>query len=399
MVHILSGERRSEFLSGSCIARFEMCLTDDVGTPTLYIKSNIIDLYFVSKSSSVSLDLLQTDGGDIVYVIGIDEKADFPFYLYSAVEIISEKTALSLVLSGAEFDVILFNDYALEIARSTGRYQGKGSAGDLLKDFVPRGPDYAGASLDEISEAVSSFSNERSTTGFSPNVIFSEFQSDARSSVISGLGNVMHVAGFSGATEVHEMLPQIVGDHTLLQFVHSPQRDVSSTKKKEFSDAIILGRNAYLSIQAKGFDFEGELPPTSRANAEKRMRKSVRKGIEQTKGSSRMARLGVSIYYKDVALEIPKNAQSMFCIFVPSLDLISGAMDAELCQLGEQLHEHGQDFVVLDPMQFLRTVQASAPAADKLGLLPDDAFFHLLQLNSQQAATERNYTRPILYRW
>lgn len=398
MVHILSGERRSEFLSGSSIARFEMCLTEEESRPTLYVKSNIIDLYFVSKSKSISLDLVSTEGGYVVYIIGVDEKAEFPFYLYSAVEIISEKAALSLVLSGAEFDVILFNDYALEIARATGRYQGSGDADDLLKGFVPKGPDYTGASLEEISDAVSIFSGER-TAGFSPNVIFSEFQSDARSSVISGVGNVMHVAGFSGATEVHEMLPQIVGDHTLLRFAHSPEVAISESNVREFADAIILGKDAVLSIQAKCFDFDGELPPTSRANAEKRMRKNVKKAIAQTRGSARMVREGKELSSKGATLNISSNAAFIFCIFVPCLDLIYGEMDAELSELGDDLLEHKQQLVVLDPMQFLRTLQASGPVSEKLGIVPDEAFFHLLEGNSQQAAEERNYTRPIIYRW
>ncbi|MFP9136465.1 hypothetical protein ACLI1C_04705 [Devosia sp. XGJD_8] len=373
-------------------------MTDDLSKPTLYIKSNIIDLYFVSESSSASLDLIPTESGNIVYVIGIDEKADFPFYLFSAVEIMSEKTALSLVLSGAEFDIILFNDYALEIARTTGRYNGKGEAGELLTSFVPQGPDYAGTSLDEITQAVSKFSDDR-TTGFSPNVIFSEFQSDARSSVISGLGNVMHVAGFSGATEVHEMLPQIVGDHTLLHFVHSPEVAISESNKREFADAIIVGDGAALSIQAKCFDFDGEVPPTSRANAEKRMRKNVTKAISQTRGSSRMVREGRALFAKEVPLKISNDAAFMFCIFVPCLDLIYGELNDELAELGEQLSLYGQHLVVLDPMQFLRTLQAAGPVSESLGTTPEETFFHLLGRNSQQAASERNYTRPILYRW
>lgn len=398
MVHILSDERRSEFLSGSCIARFEMCITNDEKKPTLYIKSNIIDLYFVSKSKYLSLDMIRSDGGELVYVIGIDERADMPFYLYSAVEIMSEKTALSLVLSGAEFDVILFNDYALEIARSTGRYQGPANAAQLLEGFVPQGPDYTGALLEDISHAVARFSGEQ-TKGFSPNVVITDFRSEARSSVISGLGNVMHVAGFSGATEVHEMLPQIVGDHTFLRFVHSPEVEVSESHRREFADAMILGEGAVLSIQAKCFDFDGDVPPTSRANAEKRMRKNVAKAIAQTKGSSRMVREGKALFSENHPIRISSDAGFIFCIFVPSLDLIYGEMDADLSELGDYLLEHGQHLVVLDPMQFLRTVQAAGPVSEKLGTVPDEGFFHLLEQNSQHASAERNYTRPILYRW
>ncbi len=398
MVHILSGQRRAEFLSGSCIARFEMCMTETVSKPTLYVKSNIIDLYFISKSDSVSLDLLVTESGHFAYVIGIDEKADYPFYLYSAVEMMSEKTALSLVLSGAEFDVILFNDYALEIARATGRYRGQGDSTGRLANLVPKGPDYAGNSLDEISNAVSKFGDEREGA-FSPNVTFSDFISDAQSSVISGFGHVMHVAGFSGATEVHEMLPQIVADHTSLNFIHSPEVEISESNRREFADAIVFCESSALSIQAKCFDFDGEVLPASRANAEKRMRKNVTKAIAQTRGSSRMVREGRTLLSKEGRIDILNDAAFIFCIFVPALDLVYGAMEDEFKTLGNDLSRYDQHLVVLDPMQFLRTLQASGPVSEKLGLSPDDGFFHLLEQNSQQAAAQGNYTRPILYRW
>lgn len=398
MIHVLSWHRRSEFLSGSCIARFEMCLTDDDSKPTLYIKSNIIDLYFVSKCGSFSIDVIEDDNGGLVYILGIDEGEDFPFHLFSAVEIHSEKAALAAVLSGEEFDVILFNDYAIEIARATGRYEGQADKLGMLQAIVPSGPDYSGESYERIAALVSGYI-ESDRPGLSPNVSLSKFTSDARSSVISGSGSVMHIAGFSGATEVHEMLPQIVGDHTLLRFVHSPERETSQNANKEFADALIMGQAGYLSIQAKCFDFDGELPPTSRSNAEKRMRKNVRKAINQTKGSSRMICEGRRILANGVPIEISSDALFIFCIFVPSLDLIFGEMDAELSALGSQLRERGQLLVVLDPMQFLRTLQAIEPVCNQLHIVPDDAFFHLLQRNSEQAATQNNYSRPILYRW
>lgn len=398
MVHILSGQRRDEFLSGDCIARFEMCMTGDAGVPTLYIKSNIIDLYFVSKSEGISLNLLPVGGEHVVYMLGVDEKEERPFYLFSAVETLSEKHALLAALSGDEFDVILFNDYAIEIARTTGRYLGVGDADAFLQSFAPQGPDYHAESLQTIADAVSEYA-EAPERAFSPNVKLSQFTSDTSSSVISGLGNVMHIAGFSSATEVHEMLPQIVGDHTLLNFVHSPSVEISVGNTREFSDAMILGQNAVLSIQAKGFDFDGKVPPTSRSNAEKRTRKNVRKAIEQTKGSSRMIREEKLLFSQGRPLQIPGESEFIFCIFVPSLTLISEEMNAELYELGNKLNEHDHGLVVLDPMQFLRTLQASEPASKLKRCSSEEAFFYLMQENRRQAMADGKYARPIIYRW
>lgn len=398
MVHFLSSQRRDEFLSGDCIARFEMCLTEGASVPTLYIKSNIIDLYFVSKSERISLKLLPIVDEHLVYMVGVDEGEERPFILFSPVETLSEKHALLSVLSGHEFDAILFNDYAIEIARTTGRYYGAADGSTLLQSFAPQGPDYYAETLQTITDAVSNYA-EVPERGFSPNIQLSPFTSHTRSSVISGLGNVMHVAGFGGATEVHEMLPQIVGDHTLLEFVHSPSVEISVGNRREFSDAMILGDNATLSIQAKGFDFDGEVPPTSRSNAEKRTRKNVKKAIAQTKGSSRMVREGKMLLSGETPLEILDRGLFIFCIFVPSLTLISETMDAELNELGKSLDEHGHRLVVLDPMQFLRTLQASEPASDARRCSSEEAFFYLLQQNGRQALLDGKYARPIIYRW
>jgi hypothetical protein len=374
-----------------------MCLVDDGSKPTLYIKANIIDLYFISISQSLSLELIEVKDRRAIYLIGIDEKEVSPFYMFSSVETLSEKTALELILSSEEFDIILFNDYALEIARAAGKCDGSAEAKNALQHFVPTGPDYSGNDS-EMEKIVSDYIESKGSK-FVPNLKLSRFESDARSTVISGHGSVMNIAGFSSATEVHEMLPQIVGDHTLLHFEHSPEVEMSENKRREFSDAMILGGSAFLSIQAKSFDFEGDVPPTSRSNAEKRMRKNVTKAVAQTKGSSRALRERRKIFSKKTEITIPSDAIGIFCIFVPSLDLISGHMDDVLCQLGDYLKKHGHDLVVLDPMQFLRTVQAAEQAAKLSGSVPDEVFFDLLQRNSRQAAAERNYTRPILYRW
>lgn len=398
MVHLLSSQRRDEFLSGDCIARFEMCMTDGIGTPTLYVKSNIIDLYFLSKSDALSLDLLSERDDEFVYIIGVNEGEERPFYLYSSVETLSEKHALLSILSGDEFDVILFNDYAIEIARATGRYHGTIGPTSLLHKFVPKGPDYYAEGLQAITDAVSNYVEEPER-GFSPTIKLSQFTSDNRSVVISGLGDVMHVAGFRGATEVHEMLPQIVGDHTLLRFVHSPEVEISAGNRREFSDAMILGENVALSIQAKAFDFDGDVPPASRSNAEKRTRKNVRKAIAQTKGSSRMVREGKTLLSKGEPLQIGDGTAFIFCIFVPSLSLISADMDTDLHDLAKKLEDDGHRLVVLDPMQLLRTLQASQPASVANQCGPDEAFFHLLHLNSRQGMLNGSFTTPIIYRW
>lgn len=398
MVHILSGPRRDEFLAGDCIARFEMCITDGMGVPTLYIKSNIIDLYFVSKSSKIFVDLIFVDDSTLAYIVGVNEGEDRPFYLFSGVETLSEKQALLNVLLGQEFDVILFNDYAIEIARATGRYKGLLDIGTCLQDFVPKGPDYRAESLESISAAVFEYA-ERHTSMFLPNIELSQFDSKSTSKVISGLGNVMTIKGFDGATEVHEMLPQIVSDHTSLTYVHSPYVEISAGKTREFSDAVILGPHQILCIQAKSFDFQGSVPPTKRSNAEKRTRKNVEKAIAQTKGSSRMIREGKTLYSKDEVLEVPKDGLVIFCIFVPSLSLFAGEMEENLHELALTLDGHGHGLVVLDPMQFLRTVQASEHAAAANRCNPDEAFFDLLDKNGRKALQGTTHTRPTIYRW
>ncbi len=209
----------------------------------------------------------------------------------------------------------------------------------------------------------------------------------------------MRVSGFSGATEVHEMLPQIVSDHTFLDFVHSPDVEISPGNRREFSDAMILGEDAALSMQAKGFDFDGDVPPTSRSNAEKRTRKNLKKAIAQTRGSARMIREGKGIFSGEDNIQLSPTGLFIFCIFVPSLSLLSADANSELQELGNHLAEHNQFLVVLDPMQFLRTVQASVAASGQTGAIPDEAFFDLLIKNSEDALESGEYIRPIIYRW
>jgi hypothetical protein len=398
MIHILSSQRRAEFLSGSCLARFEMCVTDGAGTPTLYIKSNIIDLYFVTMNRELTLDLINLDDDLIVYVIGIDEGEKAPLYLYSSIETLSEKYAIELIASGAQFDVIIFNDFAIEIARATGTYTGSIANEVKLNIFCPMGADYYGEKSTLISEAVNYYALEKGMLS-APSISLSKFESASTSRIISGDGNSMEIHGFNNATEVHELLPQIVGDHTSLEFIHSPSVEVSADNRRELSDAIIFGCGALLSLQAKCFDFDGETPPTKRKNAEKRMRKNVKKAIAQTKGSSRMIRERKPVFSQGTAFNIPAQTKIIFAIFIPALDLLYGELDSELADLSNHLAAYDQNLVVLDPMQFLRTVQAAEGSCKKLGCTADEMFFQLIETNSQNARDNGSYSSPILYRW
>ena len=398
MVHILSNQRREEFLSGNCIARFEMCMDDDIGRPTLYIKSGIIDLYFVTKNDCLTLDILNVDNDLIVYIISVDEGEKTPLYLYSSIETLSEKHALESIALGSQFDVILFNDFAIEIARATGLYHGTSLSNKHLKTFSPKGPDFLGVNANRVSTAVSAYLDGEGIVGTGC-LALSNFESASTSILISDGGESMKIHGFTSATLVHESLPQIITDHTSLKFVHSPNVEVSSDKTREFSDAIILGADALLSFQAKCFDFEGDILPTKRSNAEKRMQKNIKKAISQTKGSSRMIRQGKTILSNGVAIDIPPETRITFGIFIPSLDLVSSELQSELVGLGEQLIDYEQNLVVLDPMQFLRTIQAAENVFHRLDCSIDEAFFILIERNSQDAINTGIYSRQILYRW
>jgi hypothetical protein len=396
-LHILSYQRRSEFLSGGSVVRFEMTTSGEASRPTLYIKSNIIDLYFTTKNPKLSLDVINPSEDLYIYIIGIDEGSDTPFFCYSAIESLSEKQALEMVLSGVEFDVFLFNDFAIEIARSEGICSSSRKDQPSFEGFSPRGPDYHGGNHQFMSNAVAEYA--ATVDEYSHTISMGGFVHDANSQIISGSGDIMKIKGFSNFTEVHEMLPQIVGDHTFLKFIHSPDVLVSPGNEREFSDAMIVGESALLSLQAKCFDFDGDVLPSTRENAEKRMRKNVRKAIEQTRGSSRMIHEGKVISHKSIYLDLSVISDFIFGIFIPSLDLISDDLSHELSTLSDVLRKRGHNLVVLDPMQFLRTVQASAGAGFQNETTPDELFFRLLGDNSRQAHGSGRFNTPILYRW
>lgn len=397
MVHILSQQRRDEFLSANGIVRFEMCMTGDQPVPTLYIKSNVLDLHFVRRSNSLTLNIVSPSADMIIYIIGVEEGGERPYYLYSQVETLSEKFALETISNGASFDVILFNDFAIEIARTNGQYDGPSFWNRSLSEFVPSGADYKGLRAAEMSQYVAQFAEN---TMFSVGALtLKDFSMEVESVVYSGPDSLMRIKGFDNATVVHELLPQIIADHSFLQFLHSPSVDVSDCKTREFSDAIVAGTTSILSFQAKSFDFSPENAPACRENAVKRMTKSVEKSIRQTKGSSRMLRNARRVYSGDREIDLTAVNNIFLAIFVPALDAISSDIFQELNDLSDELYKFNHHLIVLDPMQFLRIVQASTPVSMKFNCSYETAFFYLLKQSVEQGRSSGAMTASTIYRW
>ena len=397
MAHFLSAQRRDEFLSGDLIARFEMCLTGKTATPTLYVKSNTLDLYFVRKSRALDFDLVELPNQELMYLIGVEQGLGEPCLFYSTIESLSEKEAVRRVISGEQFDIILFNDFAIEIERSFARYIGPDILVQDFSDYVPIGPDFQHAKIHMMGTVARSFSEQGSRCRGS--LRLGSFSDAVTAIVVSGAGNIMQISGFNQATEIHEMLPQIVGDHTCLEFFHSPEVELSASNKREFSDALICSDEAILSIQAKSFEFDGPNPPESWPRAQKRMAKSVRKAARQTKGSSRMMTEGRALVSGEETIDCAHRNEVFFSVFVPTLAVLDSASEEVLRDLCSEVARAGHFLIVLDPMQFLRTLQASGPFARRESISREKAFFELLRISAKRSRESNEFTTPVIYRW
>jgi hypothetical protein len=372
-----------------------MCQRDETWVPTLYIKSNLLDLHLIRSCTKLHFDIFDISENAVMYFVGYDAGLDYPCMLYSAVETMSEKEALLRAMSGAEFDVFLFNDFAFEIARSVGNLAHCIDELKSLKELYPLGSDYEASLNDLMSRKAQEISEaEASLRGI---ITVGGFESRATSHVISGSNDRMTIHGFTRSTEVHEQLPLIIGDHTDLVFAHSPQVIVSNQSSREFCDAVVFGDEGLMCIQAKSFELDGTDPPTDWLSGKKRMTKSIGKASRQCLGCARMLSLQKLIFFEGGLIE-PHNPQ-LISVFVPSLSLITDEANEVLLTLDKTLQQSGRHLAVLDPMQFLRILQAAEPYSNLKACTKEKAFFEILVKFCTACREQSDFSLNVLYRW
>ncbi len=397
MVHILSAQRRDEFLSGNMLCRLEMVLGgDNERHPVLYLKSDYVTAHFIYRLNEMKIRLFTTDNGLICYAVEFDEGLEAPTYMYSSVETLSEKEALSLSLNGQEIVVVLFNDFAIEIGTARALVSNIDGTIDI-KSYIPPGPDHF-HKHDSAMNASLSKAIEQEYFPCTVNLSLENFRSDATTSVVSRGGSELRITGFESSTVVHELLPQIVTDHTDLTFIHSPNVEVSEVKTREFSDAMFVGGGGIVSFQAKSFLFLDN-PPEDRTRATKRLKSNLKKAASQTNGSSRMIMKGSRVFSESQEIEISNDMNIVLSVFVPDMSLIDEEGNKLLEQCSLDLKKRGHHFVVLDPMQLLRTVQAAEALGGNNIRNASAGFLDLLIQRSEEGREGKQFSTPAIYRW
>lgn len=359
-MHILSDHNRSEFLSCPQLIRFDYAKGLEF-EPTLLIKGSTLLLKYIAVGAHMQLALSRL-GDRLFYGLKVYDDAEKPGVLWSVLERDGEKSALSALASGAQCQVFLFNELAVNVAWSAFTLDVPGAELSALIEGAKTGAADHKAAHDEASGIFDQlFGEARSAPGLLTIDVpgIADWQPVHNIYITNQLSRSLINLFDNNEGNQHEQLALWLTDNLHPNGSYSSPQVQSGKQTRELTDVLLTYENGSFFIEAKALAIlaRERLPDRKKLAAD--MRKDIANAERQLRGGIRKLKAGVPIVTPAGNISVERTKPAHAIILVPDMDLIEQREAYGLKFIKDFMRATGGFLHLLDISELLRVVQAA----------------------------------------
>ena len=370
MVHMLSGENRSEFLAVPQLVRFSMAIGAKGPEPSLLIKANSLSLRYMVRLRQLSLIFLSLNNGWLAYGVEFQDDPAHPAVIWSLLETDEEAAAMMALGVQSGCVVHLFNELAINVATAeVGLSLRDQTLAQVTKSSALHPPKDSTA-FKEVREKLSAM--RLGTTP--PNKVFrvmlppiTDWQEITSTYITNRITrSVVSIFNSDEGGQQEEVALWLIDNLQPEGATKQPTVHVPGRPARELSDLMLSYDNGTFLIESKVLALMARARLPDRAKLTRDVVKEIPKATRQLAGGIRNLRLGHSVT-DDAGLEIevervkPVHA----IILVPDLGLLNEATEFGGEFIQAFCRKNGSFLHFLDPAELLRVVQAAEMLSER----------------------------------
>ena len=361
-MHVLSQRLRSEFLAIPQLVRITMAQGSCGLEPTLLIKASSLELKYLIQLQRLNFMLIRLPSGKVGYVVRIDDDAQSPALVWSALELEDERCALRAMVTEPQFVVFLYNELVVNVAWTSATIIDSAEKAIEWIDSALLGDSQDGLLRSSMMTILDDHLKNRSLRDvYVFNAIQTEKWKEIRNHYITNQAenSLLSVFEPNEGNQQEEAILWLVDQLSPKGVLKNPTVQLNSGQRElcglllTHSYGSILFESKVLSILTRK-----KLPPREKLTRD--LSKHVVKAERQLSGAIRSLKANYSITNEvGASINVERDAPPHAIILVPDLSLLAKEEQLGSIFLRNFLKGSGGFLQILDLKELLRMVQAA----------------------------------------